>query len=331
MKIFVCEFVTGGGLYREALPSSLAKEGELMLHAVLDGLSRLPDVELVTTHDHRLTPKHVFPSARITPEQDVWVIWEQCVQDADAVWPVAPESDDILARLCDLAAKHGKLLLASSPDAIRLGASKHATSKRLTEAGIAVVETFPSDSLHELHGGAFVVKPDDGVSCEGSQIFKNKQALLAWLGTQTQAHASSYVVQPLIEGVAASISMLCMKGEAWLLSCNRQLVERVNDSFRYHGSVLNDMQSYWTPFESLAKQIAYAIPGLAGYVGIDVMIGTAGIQVLEVNPRLTTSYAGLEQAIGRNPAELILDMFYNGGFSSIPLIERNLMEIRLDE
>jgi predicted ATP-grasp superfamily ATP-dependent carboligase len=30
--------------------------------------------------------------------------------------------------------------------------------------------------------------------------------------------------------------------------------------------------------------------------------------VIEVNPRLTTSYAGLYRAIGINPAQLVLDL-----------------------
>jgi predicted ATP-grasp superfamily ATP-dependent carboligase len=329
VKIFVCEFVTGGGLYREGLPPSLAKEGALMRDAVLSGLSRLPEVELVTTHDFRLTPRHAFPSVNISFDEDVWAIWEQCVQGADALWPVAPESEGILARLCDLAVQHGKRLFASSPSAVRLGASKYATSKHLDQAGIPVVSTFQLDELQSLSRGSLVVKPNDGVSCEGSRVFADMQELTEWLKVQEQTDA--YIVQPLLEGIPASISMLCLEGEAWLLSCNRQLVERIGDSFRYHGSILNDLRSHWEQFESLAKKVARAMPGLAGYVGIDVIVLNAGIQVLEVNPRLTTSYAGLDQAIGRNPAKLILDMFYNGGFSSSPLIERNIVEIRLDE
>jgi predicted ATP-grasp superfamily ATP-dependent carboligase len=328
VKIFVCEFVTGGGLYREDLPASLAKEGTLMLDAILSGLSRLPGVDVVTTHDCRLPPKHKLSSVSIAPEQDVWAIWEGCVKAADAVWPVAPESDDILARLCDLALRHGKLLLASRPDAVRLAASKYASIKQLTAVGIPVVATFPLSDFHNLNSGPFVAKPDDGISCEGSRIFADMQSLSEW-DSQTQIDA--YIVQPLVTGIPASISMLCMNGEAWVLSCNRQLIEQVDDSFRYHGSILNDLQAYWTQFELLARQVAQAMPGLAGYVGIDVMVGDTGIQVLEINPRLTTSFAGLEQAIGRNPAELILDMFYNGSLSSPPLIERNLVEVRLDE
>jgi predicted ATP-grasp superfamily ATP-dependent carboligase len=299
-----------------------------MLDAILSELSRLPDVDLLTTHDFRLSPKHK-PSISVSPEQEVWAIWEKCVEAADAVWPVAPESDDILARLCDLALRNGKLLLASSPDAVRLAASKYATSKRLAAAGIPVVDTFPLTDFQKLNSGPYVAKPDDGISCEGSRIFADKQSLSEWMNSQAEVHA--YIVQPLITGIPASISMLCMNGEAVVLSCNRQLIEQSDDSFHYHGSMLNDLQAYWAQFELVAREVAQAIPGLAGYVGIDVIFGDTGIRVLEVNPRLTTSYAGLEQAIGRNPAELILDMFYNGSLTSPPLIERNLVEVRLDQ
>ncbi|MDR2219969.1 MAG: ATP-grasp domain-containing protein [Methylobacillus sp.] len=329
MKIFVCEFVTGGGLYREPLPSSLAQEGALMLNAVMSGLSRLPDIEIVTTHDARLAASHARASVKIMPEQDVWAIWEQCMREADAVWPIAPESDGVLLRLCELAMRHGKLLLASHPDAIRVAASKIATCKHLVDAGIPVVTTCTRFNLELLGNGACVVKPDDGTSGEGSRVFENKQALSDWLSKQQ--HADTLVIQSLEAGIPASISMLCMNGEAWLLSCNRQRVECVDESFCYRGSVLNDLQSCWSQFDMLAKQVARALPGLAGYIGIDVIIGENTVRVLEINPRLTTSYAGLEQAIGRNPAELILNMFYNGGFSSPPLIERNIVEVRLNE
>jgi len=58
----------------------------------------------------------------------------------------------------------------------------------------------------------------------------------------------------------------------------------------------------------LAQRTVVAIPGLWGYVGIDVLLTAAGPVVVEVNPRLTTSYAGLHAAIGVNPAELVLGL-----------------------
>nr|WP_269902909.1 ATP-grasp domain-containing protein [Xanthobacter dioxanivorans] len=51
--------------------------------------------------------------------------------------------------------------------------------------------------------------------------------------------------------------------------------------------------------------MAEAFPGLAGIFGIDILLTPDGPVVVEVNPRLTTAYAGLGPALGRNPAGLL--------------------------
>ena len=61
-----------------------------------------------------------------------------------------------------------------------------------------------------------------------------------------------------------------------------------------------------------AQRIAEALPGLWGYVGVDLVLSAAGPMVLEVNPRLTTSYAGLREAIGANPAAFVLQLRDSG-------------------
>jgi predicted ATP-grasp superfamily ATP-dependent carboligase len=59
---------------------------------------------------------------------------------------------------------------------------------------------------------------------------------------------------------------------------------------------------------SLADRIAAAIPGLWGYVGVDLVLTRDGPVVLEINPRLTTSYCGMGQALGINTAGLVLSL-----------------------
>jgi predicted ATP-grasp superfamily ATP-dependent carboligase len=53
-----------------------------------------------------------------------------------------------------------------------------------------------------------------------------------------------------------------------------------------------------------------AVPGLLGYVGVDVVLGEAadggGDAVIEINPRLTTSYVGLRRLARFNLAEAVL-------------------------
>jgi predicted ATP-grasp superfamily ATP-dependent carboligase len=332
VKIFVCEFVTGGGLYREPLPASLAQEGGLMLEALLNDLAELPGIELLTTRDVRLPPLPLNSQVDvigINPEQDVEQIWKTCLKQADAFWPIAPESGGILAQMSDLAIAHDKVLLSSAPSAVRLAASKLATNIKLAAAGTTVVPTSHAKEWKSAGEGPWVAKPDNGAGCEDSRVFHTSDAMLSWLaiGERWQSH----VIQPLVAGTPASISMLCHNGEAVLLSCNRQLIEMIDDQFHYHGSLLNGMRDYWSEFEKIAQVVAKTIPGLAGYVGVDLLVGEKQISVLEINPRLTTSYAGLHRAIGSNPARLIVDLLYNGDFRPPPVIERNIVEVRLSE
>lgn len=301
-----------------------------MLEALLDDLAELEGVEVLTSRDVRLPAlPGMMEVVSIGPDEDVWQCWERCAQGADAIWPIAPESGGLLARLSGLAVRHRKILLGSSLPEVALTASKYRTAMALNAAGIAAVPTFyPADRVPAGSAG-WVAKPDEGAGCEDTRCFSEHAQMQSWL--MQNGRMRTHVVQPYIPGIAASLSMLCQDGQAWLLSCNRQLVELHDGKFSYRGSVLNDMRGYWDDFAGIAQAVAKAIPGLAGYVGIDVLVDEERIHVLEVNPRLTTSYAGLYRAIGCNPARLVVDLLYNGGFRSPPDIARNLVEIRLSE
>jgi predicted ATP-grasp superfamily ATP-dependent carboligase len=144
-----------------------------------------------------------------------------------------------------------------------------------------------------------------------------------------------YLAQPYQQGIAASISMLCRNGKAWLLSCNRQHIECDGNQFKLRGVTVHGMQAYWQRFETIARKIAQMLPDALGYIGVDVIVDTASnkIYVLEINPRLTTSYVGLREALNANPAKLILDCILNDrfempNFTSNSLLQ-NQVEVRL--
>jgi predicted ATP-grasp superfamily ATP-dependent carboligase len=56
-----------------------------------------------------------------------------------------------------------------------------------------------------------------------------------------------------------------------------------------------------------AEEAGRAIPGLKGHVGIDLVLTEREAVVIEVNPRLTTSYVGIRKVLNQNVAALILD------------------------
>ncbi|WP_041362714.1 ATP-grasp domain-containing protein [Methylovorus sp. MP688] len=325
MKILVCEYITGGGLYRTPLPPSLAKEGTMMRDALLADLLALVDLQIVLTCDTRVPCPYAEVEV-LWVNDDPWNIWEAAMQGVDAVWLIAPETEGILLRLTLMAEKLGKRVLGNPGSAIQIASSKSATLRLLSDAGLTVVPTLNKETLTAERFIPLVTKPDDGAGAEETYYFEDWPSYADWI----KDHAS-HTIQAYVQGEAASLSMLCLHGRAWLLSCNRQDISLKQQGayagFAYAGSVLNGMAAYWQAFAELAQGVAQAMPDLAGYVGVDVIVtATGALHILEVNPRLTTSYVGLQAATGLNPARLIMDLFYNPDFS-LPPINRHLVEV----
>lgn len=301
VRVFVYEDVTGGGFLNVALPPALAREGETMVRALLADLIAIDGIDAFTSLDPRLPSLDLPVECVVAKDEECFA---QCVLRADAVWPVAPETEGRLEHLSRRVLALDRVLLGSRPDAVRIAASKWCTSQALRAAHIPCVATFkPDDVLDEPdEGGAWVVKPDDGAGCQDTGLFANRDAAARWACARC-----GFVMQRFITGEARSLSMLCRDGEAALLSCNRQRVIIGDGRIELVGVEVDAVRDRGELVD-LAGSVAAAIPGLWGYVGVDFVQTHRGAIVLEINPRLTTSYAGLSAAAGSNVAALVLDL-----------------------
>jgi predicted ATP-grasp superfamily ATP-dependent carboligase len=329
LRLFVCEYVTGGGFAHAALPPSLWREGDLMLRSLVKDLAELDGVEIVVSRDARLPAEHL--PATVVPvgaTDDPWLIWRHLIQESDVVWAVAPETDGLLERLIGLVRELGRKPLASHRDALRLCASKSATAAHLMAHAIPVVPTrrLSLAAIEEFGDAAagWVVKPDDGAGAEGTRLVKSRRALIDLC---RQSDATRQVLQPYVAGTAASLSLLCWDGKARLLSCNRQDVLISDGCFHYAGWLVGGLEARRDRYEPIAAAVAAAIPGLWGYVGIDLIDGSNCPLVLEINPRLTTTYAVLRDAIGVNPAQLVLGLGQSETSAALPPVTARPLNI----
>lgn len=324
--IFVCEFITAGGFNHVDLPASLAQEGALMRDALLSDLSQLP-YEISTVVDGRLTmPMHAHSCAIVQIDDDAWQVWERVIQRVDAVWLIAPETDGHLKKLTELAARYKKTIIGCDLESIKVTSSKLATYNILNKAGIAAIPTYTSSNWLKGEGSEWLAKPDDGAGCNETVYFDSANELSSWISANNKA--VSHVIQRYQVGAPASISCVMHCGKAYILSCNKQLIEINNHQLSYHGSVVNGMRDYWSVFEIVANKIAQVMPGLTGYVGIDLIVQGDELIVVEINPRLTTSYVGIKKAIGKNPAELIINIITQENYTW-PKLEQNVVELHV--
>lgn len=307
MKILVFEYIIGGGLAGQALPASLLAEGRMMLQALLDDLKLLPQLQVIVTLDDRCSGLSLPANAqvvRLAQTDDIRQILPELIRQSDAVWPIAPETDGVLAKIARQVIVRQKKLLLSDPDTVSLCADKLATYHRLLTKGIPVVETHLLADLTKHPFMDSVIKPIDGVGCQGNRII---QAAEKW--PKIVGNYERYVIQPLVSGQAISLSCLFKQGKAWLLCCNQQQVVITRNRFNLQACRVNTPNDCQTFYQTVIDQVAEAMPGLWGYVGIDIIESDAqGPLILEINPRLTTSYVGIKQATGINLAEQVLNL-----------------------
>lgn len=311
MRLLICEYVTGGGFLGQPLPASLAREGDMMLAALVKDVAALGGIEILSVRDGRLSEADLPADFHVLNERDdPWRAWRHAIETVDAVWPIAPESGGALTRLSELVLAAGRLLIGSPPHAVKQATSKLATAQCLAASGIATVPTVSAGrplrpELPTAPDG-WVVKPDDGASAESTRLFRGRDDMERWL--EGVPERDNFVMQPYLPGVAASLSVLCQSGRARLLSCNRQEVAIDDGAFRFRGSIVGGLEQRRPLLEPIAAAVAAAMPDLWGYVGIDFIDSAAGPIVLEVNPRLTTSYVGLRSALRMNPARLVFGL-----------------------
>jgi len=297
-----------------ALPGFL-HDGEVMWQALVDDLRALDGVDVLTLRDCRL-PWPAMDKVEIinTEAHSFSADYRHCLTLSDAVWPIAPEEAGILESLNQDVLKAGKRLLGCQPGAVRIAASKYATAQRLDRAGISVAPTFTSPFMM-MTKGPVIAKPDEGAGCQDTLYFHNQSAADEWM---LDKEGTGFVFQPFLSGEPLSLSVLCHPNGCRLLSVNRQHIRLENGQLHFQGVTTNALPDPDGRYARLALHVVSAIPGLWGYVGIDLINTEGGPVVLEVNPRVTVSYAGMRSMLGFNPAGEVLALPDNPPMSALP-------------
>ena len=315
MLVFVYEYTCAAP--GPGLPASLRAEGRAMLSAVARDFEEIPGVVACTL----LAPDRdggAFGCSRLhrhagSEEAD----FRRLAGAADWTLVIAPETDDILETRCRWVLDAGGRLLGSSPEAVRLCADKLALARHLHERGVATPVT---TLLTPRPGGGqdqesllpfpAVCKPRCGAGSQATILVSRPDGLRESLAqARGEAGPCDVVLQPFVPGLAASVAFLAGAGGREGLLPTEQLLSS-DGRFRYLGGrVPLPGPLAWRACDLGARAVA-AVDGLTGYVGVDLVLGAAedggADQVIEINPRLTTSYVGLRRLARANLAGAML-------------------------
>lgn len=308
VRIFVGEFVCGGGLSDQPIgeiPGSLRREGAAMLQAIATDLSEFAETVVALDPRFKISIAGV-ERARHDPKQPLWQQWIAAAQSCDAAIVVAPESDGTLSKGVAMLRAAGVDVIACSGDFLRVASDKAQTAKILHRAGVAhppyVTTTDRRLRKRMADSDRFVLKPRDGCGTQQIETFESLEDAQARL-------TEELILQAWMPGRPVSIALVASGKTRTFLPAVAQ--EITDGSCHYSGGcgpLDDDSQRRATALA--ARAIEALPPRPRGFVGVDMILGKRPSEdcVIEINPRLTTSYVGLRWIIHGNLAARLFDI-----------------------
>ena len=330
MKVLVYEHVSGGGYTRQPIPLNILAEGFGMLRGIITDFKK-GGHKITVLLDARISklnpPIDADFTVPITYPQEPKKFITNISKSIDAIYIIAPETGQILQSFVELAEKSGKFSLNCESSAIAKVADKAELYKTLAKDGFQTPKTIilsrkdSANKVKELIKGKIkfpiVIKPVDGIGCGGLSNVK-EETLIGKAIAKVKAESASkhFIAQEYVQGKSTSVSLLSNGKKAFALSLNQQNVTLSEPSgvSSYDGGVV--------PFDhfrkhqafNLAQKVVESIHGLRGYVGVDLVFDEKRIFVVDVNPRLTTSFVGLREVAGFNVAQTIINSVLKNEF-----------------
>jgi tyramine---L-glutamate ligase len=310
LNLLIFEYATALGL----VDPSLTVEGMHMLKGLVDDMDDACASYLISSHSAGLESRSNCTPISINSDLSLWL--DENISNYDACLAVAPEENLILYNITRLLEEKNIKVIGSSSEAVLACSDKYRTYQLLEDKFPLInSEKVFFNELKEYKNqlsevGKMLVKPADGVSCSGVRVVRSyAEFIRASVQIKRTTELPFFILQNYQEGASASVSVLSSGENAAPISLNRQDILLKDGKLVYIGGEVPYEHRLSNEARELSKKAIQSIDGLRGYVGVDLMLDDEEdeIYILEINPRLTTSFIALRKLVKFNLTKAIIN------------------------
>lgn len=276
-----------------------------MLQAVCDDIATMPGISVVTTIESRLRFSVAAEVIEVNSPDHEAATFQRLLREVDTVLVIAPETGGVLAERCQRVRAAGLASLNCAPSAIELCADKFALAEHLQAHSLSTIPTMQIDleSASADWTQPIVLKPRDGAgSCLTFLIQSQDDWEEAVQSYRAEGASDRCLCQPFVSGRTLSVGVnIRLDGKR--MECLPIAEQHLSSDgrFQYLGGTIpagiSAVES--AAIRELVSAACHTIEGLAGYIGLDLILTDEGKPVIvEINPRLTTSYIGYRRLLG---------------------------------
>jgi hypothetical protein len=288
MRVVLYEWCLSGGL--AGGDAAIAREGRMMLEALAADAAKDPALDVtVLVEAGRAIALPDRTRAVTVPVGDDVASLVAAARAADWAVVVAPETAGELAARVRAVRAAGGHVLAPADRAIAIASDKQATVDALAARGLPMPAGRPLAAGESIPAGFHmpaVRKARTGCGGDGLQILDTHDAEPASFPARLEAFAL---------GTPVGVSAICGPRATIVLPPLRQ-VFAASPSPRYLGSDTLADERLAARARALAARALAAVGVDCGWAGVDLILGPGADgrddRVLEVNPRVTTSFVG---------------------------------------
>ncbi len=298
------------------------------------------------THAHRCVQLGIETVPVYSPD-DWKSTWIELCKSADRTLLIAPEMGNRLLSLLGELRATGSTIVAPSLEFVELASDKlklasiaiprihqpktySASQYLLRGPGVSpgVAKASPGEAPGAPVG---VVKDRFGAGCSLVHPCRSIDEICSFLSEKgaVESDYDDLIVQTWIEGEHYSLSLIGdSRGESRLVGCLRQSLS-FDGEVIYTGGAGPEFEEFRPLLELWCKELFSHLPIPLGWIGIDIVVSppeqeSSGpirkewniplldqIHLIEINPRLTSSYLGFRQLYGPSLAEGCLDIAHD--------------------